>query len=116
MVEAWQREPLPDVELAILLCSCEETGLLGAKAWVQAHRRELTELPTTFLNLDTFGYGAPRIVGKEYDFAARPVRAPATVIEHALAAARERGLEDAGPHTLAVCGDGIPFLVRGTPD
>ncbi|MFH1176028.1 MAG: M20/M25/M40 family metallo-hydrolase [Acidobacteriota bacterium] len=113
LAEAWQAAPVPDVELVLLLTGCEESGLLGATVAARALRRQPDGVDTLFLNLDTLGYGAPRYLGKEYSCAATPVRTPPALLELCAEAAAELGLEDAGPHTLPVCGDGLPFLVRG---
>ena len=115
LAAAWRREPAPDVELALLLTGCEESGLGGSMAAAAAMKRDSGALPTTFINLDTLGYGAPRYIGVEYSYAATPVGYPADVLATCADAAIELGLEDAGPHTLPVCGDALPFLVRGIP-
>ena len=115
LAEAWLEDPIDGVELVVLLTGCEETGLLGAAAWADAHSDELRELPTTFLNLDSLGYGRPRFLGREHSLAAIPVRYPARTVELCAALASRRGMVDAGPHVLPVATDGLAFLQRGVP-
>jgi len=115
LAETWRRRPVPGVELVVLLTGCEETGCLGSTAWAQAHLDELRATPTAFLNLDTFGYGSPRFLGVEHALSGLPVRYPAEVVALCDEVAQDRGLTDAGPRTLPVATDGLPFLARGIP-
>jgi hypothetical protein len=113
LAERWLREPIDGVELVVLLTGCEETGALGAAAWLDAHRREIVETPTVFLNLDTFSCGSPRFADVEHTVAAEPMRYPADLVALCAAAARRQGLEDAGPFALPTFTDAIAFLARG---
>jgi Peptidase family M28 len=115
LAEAWRRRPVPEVELVVLLTGCEETGCLGSTAWAQAHLAELRSVPTTFLNLDSFGYGSPRFLGTEHALSGLPVSYPAKVVAMCDEVAQDRGLTNAGPRSLQVATDGLPFLVRGIP-
>lgn len=113
--EAWQRNPVPGVELVLLLTGCEETGLLGAAAWADRHRAEAREVPTVFLNLDCLGMGPPRFLGWEIPAAGWPVAYPRELVMTVAAVAAEQGLADAGPHSVPGPTDGLAFLRRGLP-
>jgi hypothetical protein len=113
--EAWTRNPVDGVEALLLLTGCEETGLLGASAWLDRHAAELRDVPTFFLNLDSFGFGPPRFLGWEVPALGRPLPNPKWVVRMAARVAAERGLEDAGPHAVPGPTDGLAFLARGIP-
>lgn len=116
VAEAWCAQPsAPEVEVVFLLTGCEETGLLGAAAWADAHRQELGDTPTTFVNFDSLGYGRPRFLGREHSLAGVPVSYPADLVALCGAVATEHHLEGAGPHTLPVATDGFALLARGIP-
>jgi hypothetical protein len=115
LVDEWRQAPPEGVELVVLWTGSEETGLLGAAAWAEAHRRAPRDVPTTFLNVDTLGRGRPRFLGAEYSIGARRVRYPAPIVERCVRAASAAGFVDAGPKTATVASDGLPFLVRGIP-
>jgi Peptidase family M28 len=109
LAERWLADPVEDVELVLLLTGCEETGLLGAAAWADAHHDEIRAVPTLFLNLDGLGFGPPRFLGAEVPVAGLPISYPAALVDQC------RRIVDARP--LAVFGptDGLAFLVRGIP-
>jgi hypothetical protein len=111
----WLREPQEGVELVVVLTGCEETGALGAAAWLDAHASELRDTPTAFLNLDTFAFGAPRFVDSEHTLAAETLRYPADLVSMTASVARRLGLADAGPFDLPTFTDAIAFLTRGVP-
>jgi len=109
-------EPRPEgVELLLLLTGGEEAGLRGATEWIRAQRDDLRRVPTLFINIDTLGYGTPRFVGREQSIAGWPGVYPDAVLEVCHEAAERLGLADAGPHTLPLPTDALPFLVRGFP-
>jgi hypothetical protein len=113
--ESWIADPVSDVELVLLITGCEETGLLGAAAFAERHADEHSAVPTTFLNMDSLGYGRPRFISKEYSLAGAPYVYPTELISVCEEVAKSRELIDAGPHTLPVATDGIGFLARGVP-
>jgi hypothetical protein len=113
VVESWLARPVPRVELVALHTGCEESGLYGASAFLRDHARELSELPTVFVNLDSFGYGRPRYLGREHSLAGVPATYPAAILEVCAATADEFGLEGAGPRTLQVVSDAYPLLRAG---
>lgn len=113
--ERWSREPIDGVELVVLLSGCEETGALGAAAWVRTHEAEIRRTPTSFLVFDTFGYGRPRYAGREHTLAAVSLEYPRDILDACAEVAGRLGLHDAGPHTLPTFTDGVAFLARGIP-
>lgn len=111
--EAWRRQPLPDVELVLLLTGCEEVGQIGSAEWVERHRQELHELPTIFLNLDNLGFGPPRFFSSEVPLCGFPIAYPPAMVAAAVETARDLGLEDACPHAMPGPTDALSFLARG---
>lgn len=100
------------VELTLLLTGSEETGLLGAEAWAEAHG---AELPTRFLNLDTLGHGRPRFAGREHSITGWPIFYPPEALLVCQEAAERLQLLDAGPKNLPLPSDALALLVRGIP-
>ena len=80
-----------------------------------AQRHQESGLLVVGINLDSFGYGRPRFLGTEHALSGLPVHYPASVVAMCDEVAHDRGLIDAGPRTLQVATDGLPFLVRGIP-
>lgn len=115
LAERWLGDPVDGVELVLLFTGCEETGLLGAAAWADAHRDEIRTLPTLFLNLDGLGFGPPRFLSAELPVAGLPVPYPTDLVHLCRRTAHEQGLVDAGPHTVYGPTDGLAFLIRGIP-
>ncbi len=115
LAERWHENPQKDVELVVLLCGCEESGMLGARAWLDSHADELSQRPHTFLILDTLGYGAPRYLDAEHSLAAHKFRYPKQMLELCEKAAQRTGLTKAGPFTIPTFTDGLAFLARGLP-
>lgn len=113
MAEALLQQRPDDVEVQMVLTGCEETGLLGAAAWAEAHREEWESLPTTFLNIDSLGYGAPCFLGGEYTLAGIPVHYDPDMLGLCQEVANEMGLEDAGPVVIPVQTDSLALIVRG---
>ncbi len=115
LAEAWRQNLNEDIEVVILLSGCEETGLLGAAAWLNRHRAEVAELPTVFLNLDGLGFGPPRFLGWEIPIVGWPAPYPRSLLNTAARVASEQSLACAGPHALPGPTDGLAFLARGVP-
>lgn len=114
IAQDWRANPpADDVELIVLLCGCEESGMMGAAAWADAHRGELKALPTRFLNIDGIGFGPPRVLGAEVPAVGLPARANPDVLKLCLQVAQEMQLNDVGPHALPGPTDGLAFLARG---
>jgi len=115
IAEAWaQQPPSESVELLVLLTGCEETGLLGAAAWLDAHRDDDPPLPTVAVNVDGIGFGPPRFLGAEVPAAGVALRIPAWLNAVCQRVATDLGL-DAGPHALPGPTDTLAFLARGVP-
>jgi Iap family predicted aminopeptidase len=116
LAEGWHKSPAADdVELVVLLSGCEESGMLGAAAWADRHRRELRTLPATFLNIDAIGFGPPRFLGAEVPIAGLPLRTARQIVDECSEAAADLGLSDAGPHAVPGPTDGLAFLARQIP-
>lgn len=115
LAERWSRERRDGIELVLLLTGCEESGALGAFAWIAAHGSELQERPHVFLVLDTLAYGAPRFIDREHTLDTHQVRYPEDVVELCAKAAARLGMEGAGPYALPTFTDGAAFLVNGVP-
>jgi hypothetical protein len=69
---------------------------MGSAAWADRHRKELSDLPTCFLNIDGLGIGPARFLGAEIPLFGCPVAYPKTMIDSAKGAAQKLGLGDAG--------------------
>jgi hypothetical protein len=111
-----QRAPGPvrsPLFLVVLLTGCEETGALGAAAWLDAHRADLKQTTNLFFVIDTLGYGAPRFLGGEHSLATTPFRYPPDLVDLCKNVAHRRGLSKAGPYVLPTFSDGMAFMVRG---
>ncbi|HXE53847.1 MAG TPA: M20/M25/M40 family metallo-hydrolase [Tepidisphaeraceae bacterium] len=115
LARQWMNSPpADDVELVVLLTGCEESGMLGAAAWIDSHRDELRHLPTVYLNIDGIGFGPPRFLGTEVPIVGLPIASRAFIVDLCNQAAGELGLTDAGPHAIPTT-DGLAFLERGVP-
>ena len=56
----------PDgLEVIVLICGCEESGMGGMAAWLRAHGDELDPASTLVLGLDTVGSGEPVVLEAE---------------------------------------------------
>lgn len=115
IAQEWQRNPLPGVELVLLLTGCEETGLLGATAWAERHRSEIQTMPTVFVNIDCIGMGPTRFLGWEVPVVGHPVPYPPELTAIAKSVATEQGLTNPGPHSVPGPTDGLALLSRGLP-
>lgn len=112
----WIDDPVPNVELVLLLPGCEETGMIGAAVWINSQLPKLDPLPTVFLNLDGLGFGAPRFLGAwEIAAAGPPVAYPADLAALCGRVALAQGIQDAGPRTFPGPTDALAFLVRRIP-
>ncbi|MHA1230709.1 MAG: M28 family peptidase [Candidatus Helarchaeota archaeon] len=54
-----------NIETWFISFGSEEGGLHGSKAFVKKHEKELSKDNIILINLDTIGYGTPRIIRKE---------------------------------------------------
>jgi hypothetical protein len=111
--QQWQQSPVDHVELVVVFTGCEESGLLGAAAWADQNQELLKTHPTVFLNLDNLGFGPPRFFASEVPLCGWPVAYSPEMIAAATAAAKDIGLEDAGPHSLPGPTDALALLTRG---
>ena len=64
LVERWRAEPLPDTEVVVAFVGCEESGMLGARAFFAQHRFDPET--TLVLCLDTLGCGRPIVLEAEH--------------------------------------------------
>ncbi|WP_240543766.1 M28 family metallopeptidase [Spirosoma foliorum] len=53
---------LPDLDLEVVLTSAEEVGMIGAHAYVEAHKREWKRSQTLAINFDTLGAGKLTVI------------------------------------------------------
>ncbi len=65
LIERWARQPLPGCEVVALFPGCEESGMGGMAAWLQAEGGSLDPETTFVLGLDTLGSGEPAIAASE---------------------------------------------------
>jgi acetylornithine deacetylase/succinyl-diaminopimelate desuccinylase-like protein len=62
---AFARDPLERTDVIAVFTDCEEVGLGGIHAWLEAHRAELDPATTLVVGLDTLGSGTPAVVGRD---------------------------------------------------
>ncbi|HEU0023123.1 MAG TPA: M28 family peptidase [Thermoleophilaceae bacterium] len=55
----------PGLEVIVLLCGCEESGMGGMDAWMRAEGRQLDSATTLVAGLDTVGSGEPVVATAE---------------------------------------------------
>ncbi|WP_332367694.1 M28 family metallopeptidase [Spirosoma telluris] len=60
--ERLQQANLPGLEVEVVLTSAEEVGMLGAHAYVEAHKREWKRAQTLAINFDTLGAGKLTVI------------------------------------------------------
>ena len=72
LVERFAADPLDGTEVIALLTGCEESGMGGMRAWLDADGALLDHESTLVLGLDTLGAGEPAVVRSEGPF--RPER------------------------------------------
>lgn len=65
LVERLAADPLPGVEVVVLLPGAEESGMGGMAAWMEAEGATLDPATTLVLGLDTLGAGEPMVVSAE---------------------------------------------------
>jgi Peptidase family M28 len=58
-------EPLPGVEIVLVVPGCEESGMGGMAAWLARHGSRLDPARTVVLCLDTLGSGTPVVLEAE---------------------------------------------------
>ena len=58
-------DPPPGLDLWLVSCGSEESGMGGMRAFLEAHGAELDRGRTLFLSLDTLGAGTPIVAGGE---------------------------------------------------
>jgi acetylornithine deacetylase/succinyl-diaminopimelate desuccinylase-like protein len=106
-------QPLAHTEVRLLITSCEESGLLGAQAYVRAHADEAAE--TTFFNFDTVGGDVPLTYIRKEGGPARFWPASPNLVELAEALARRRPdlRLEAAPSTPGLPTDATVFRARG---
>lgn len=65
LVERLVADPLPGVEVLVVLPGAEESGMGGMAAWLRDARSELVPARTLVLGLDTLGAGEPMVATAE---------------------------------------------------
>ncbi len=65
LVERFDDHPLEHFDVWVLFPGAGEGPLLGMRAWMRRHRRELDKRSTVFVNIDAVGHGTVRYVTKE---------------------------------------------------
>jgi acetylornithine deacetylase/succinyl-diaminopimelate desuccinylase-like protein len=75
LITAFARDPLEHTDVIAVFTDCEEVGLGGSAAWVDAHRDELQPSSTLVVSLDTLGSGEPAVVGRDGSLTAHYSRA-----------------------------------------
>lgn len=65
LVRVLAADPLEHVEVLVALVGCEESGMGGFHALLEAHAADLDPATTFVLGLDTLGSGAPIVAGAE---------------------------------------------------
>ncbi len=65
LAERFDDLPLEHFDVWVLFPGAEEGLLLGMRAWLRRHRKELGKRSTVFLNVDTVGHGTVRYMTKE---------------------------------------------------
>lgn len=116
IAEAWRDQPCDaGIEMVVLLPSCEESGLLGASAWVERHRAALQATPTIFINFDNLGVGPTRFLDVDTPLFGRPIPYPPAMVSMAAEISRELGLKDNRPDAMPGPTDGLAFLINRLP-
>jgi hypothetical protein len=65
LVRGLVAEPLSGVEVLVAGVGCEESGMEGMRAWLDAHGEELDPSRTLVVGLDTIGSGTPIVASAE---------------------------------------------------
>jgi hypothetical protein len=105
--------PLAHTEVDVLITSCEESGLLGAHAYVRRHKLRAAE--TTFLNFDTVGGDVPLTYILREGTGALTRRAPERLVDllEEIAAGRPELELRAAETTPGLPTDATPMRARG---
>lgn len=113
LAERWLREPLPGCEVIVLLPGCEEPGMGGMAAWMEAEGHSLDPASTLVLGLDTIGSGEPVVAASEGP--PRPVRFRDADLAIADAGARRAGLDPPARARIGGWTDPALSLLAGLP-
>jgi acetylornithine deacetylase/succinyl-diaminopimelate desuccinylase-like protein len=65
LAAAFARDPLDRTDVVFVFSDCEEMGLGGMAAWLEAHGDELDPAATIVVGLDTLGSGEPAVVTRD---------------------------------------------------
>src|SRR4051794_18633768 len=65
LAAAFARDPLQRTDVVFVFTDCEEVGLGGMAAWLDAHKAELDVAGTILIGLDTLGSGEPMVVTRD---------------------------------------------------
>jgi acetylornithine deacetylase/succinyl-diaminopimelate desuccinylase-like protein len=65
LTAGFARDPLERTDIVVVFSDCEEVGLGGIAAWVEAHAGELDKAATLVVGLDTLGSGEPAVVSRD---------------------------------------------------
>jgi hypothetical protein len=65
LTAAFARDPLERTDVIALFTDCEEVGLGGIEAWLEAHGDSLDRAGTLVVSLDTLGSGEPALVKRD---------------------------------------------------
>lgn len=65
LTAAFARDPLERTDVVAIFSDCEEVGLGGIAAWLDAHGAELQPASTLVVSLDTLGSGEPAVVSRD---------------------------------------------------
>jgi hypothetical protein len=65
LTAAFARDPLERTDVIALFTDCEEVGLGGIAAWLEAHGESLDRAGTLVVSLDTLGSGEPALVERD---------------------------------------------------
>lgn len=111
----WKQALHSDTELIVLFSGCEESGLVGASAWVRKHLDELRQVPTHFVNVDTVGCSHLHYLAIECELNGLVLKYPKPMLEICERIARDSEMESRLPHRIPTQTDGSPFLGFGIP-
>jgi Peptidase family M28 len=65
LTAAFARDPLERTDVVALFSDCEEVGLGGVAAWLDANGESLDRAGTLVVSLDTLGSGEPAVVSRD---------------------------------------------------
>jgi Peptidase family M28 len=113
LAERFAAEPLPGVEVMLVVPGCEESGMGGMAAWLAAHRDALDPATTLVLCLDTLGSGTPIVL--EAEGALLRHRYRPEDLELADAGARRAGAEPVERWRIGGWTDAVLAVFAGLP-